>query len=238
MSTTAHAISISRLALTLAPCIIVFLILHRWSLGTRTALHATVRMIVQLIAIGYVLAYLFAAQHSAVVLVVLTVMLAASCWISLRPLRHKSASNYTAALIAIAAGGIPTLLLVTQGVLQSEPWHDARIMIPLAGMVFSNAMNTVSLAAERLEAELGRAVAFAEARYSALDAALIPTLNSMFAVGLVALPGMMTGQILSGVSPLIAVRYQIMVMLMVFGASGIAAATYLALRGNDRVRAG
>lgn len=58
---------------------------------------------------------------------------------------------------------------------------------------------------------------------------MIPVINSLFAVGLVSLPGMMTGQILSGVSPLIAVRYQIMVMCMVFGAAGISAALFLQL---------
>jgi putative ABC transport system permease protein len=96
-------------------------------------------------------------------------------------------------------------------------------------MIFASAMNTVSLAAERLEAEIGRGVARKEARRLAYSAALIPLLNILFAVGLVSLPGMMTGQILSGISPLIAVRYQIMVMCMLTGASGISAAIYLSL---------
>ncbi len=60
-----------------------------------------------------------------------------------------------------------------------------------------------------------------------MDAALIPQINALLAVGLVALPGMMTGQILSGVDPLVAVRYQIVVMCMIFGSSGVAAACYL-----------
>jgi len=62
-----------------------------------------------------------------------------------------------------------------------------------------------------------------------MQAALIPIINALFAVGLVSLPGMMTGQILSGVSPLVAVRYQIMVMAMIFEASGIATAVFLLL---------
>ena len=65
------------------------------------------------------------------------------------------------------------------------------------------------------------------ARGTALGAALIPITNAMLAVGLVSLPGMMTGQILSGVDPLLAVRYQIMVMCMVYAASGLAAAGFL-----------
>jgi putative ABC transport system permease protein len=100
-------------------------------------------------------------------------------------------------------------------------------MIPLAGMIFANSMNSVSLAAERLNAEIGRQETFEKARNIAYQASLIPIINSLFAVGLVSLPGMMTGQILSGVSPLIAVRYQIMVMAMIFGASGISVACFL-----------
>jgi putative ABC transport system permease protein len=62
---------------------------------------------------------------------------------------------------------------------------------------------------------------------------LIPITNSLFAVGLVSLPGMMTGQILSGVSPLVAAKYQIVVMSMLFGVSGMAAAIYLTLQNRE-----
>ena len=96
-------------------------------------------------------------------------------------------------------------------------------------MIFAGSMNTVSLAAERLQSEYDRGVSYLEARRIALQASMIPITNSLFAVGLVALPGMMTGQILSGVSPLIAAKYQIVVMTMLFGASGISAALYLVL---------
>ena len=91
-------------------------------------------------------------------------------------------------------------------------------------------MTAVSLAAERFRAESERGVDYAAARHTAFNAALIPMVNSLFAVGLVALPGMMTGQVLSGVSPLIAAKYQIVVMTMLFGATGITAACYLWFR--------
>ena len=94
-------------------------------------------------------------------------------------------------------------------------------------MIFANSMNAVSLAAERLFAEMERGVSFKEARKKALQAALIPITNSLFAVGLVSIPGMMTGQILSGVSPFIAARYQIMVMCMIFGSAGLSTALFL-----------
>ena len=100
-------------------------------------------------------------------------------------------------------------------------------------MIFANAMNTVSLAAERFEAEHGRGIDYPTARRVALDAALIPQINALLAVGLVSLPGMMTGQILSGVDPLVAARYQIMVMCMIFGSAGLAAVIYLLLQRPD-----
>ena len=134
-----------------------------------------------------------------------------------------------AALTAIVAGGVTTLVLITGGVLQLSPWYLPRYLIPLAGMIYANAMNGISLAGERLEAEVNREIVYEEARKTALQASLIPITNSLFAVGLVSLPGMMTGQILSGVSPLIAVRYQIMVMCMIFGAVGLSSAIFLIL---------
>jgi putative ABC transport system permease protein len=77
-------------------------------------------------------------------------------------------------------------------------------------------------------------VATHQTRHNALQAGLIPLLNSLLAVGLVSLPGMMTGQILSGIEPLIAARYQIVVMAMLFGSSGISAACYLWLATRAR----
>ncbi len=107
------------------------------------------------------------------------------------------------------------------------PWYAPRYLIPLAGMIFANAMNSVSIAAERYVSEFNSGLDHVEARRKAFEAALIPLINSLLAVGLVSLPGMMTGQVLAGISPLIAVRYQILVMCMLFGSSGIAVACYL-----------
>ena len=111
-----------------------------------------------------------------------------------------------------------------------QTWFEPSLVIPIAGMIFANSMNTVSLAAERFESEFKQEKDYIKARRIALDASLIPQINSLFAVGLVALPGMMTGQILSGVDPIIAVRYQIMVMWMTFESGGLASVLYLTLR--------
>tara|TARA_Y100001970_G_scaffold284187_1_gene401018 strand:- start:10310 stop:10798 length:489 start_codon:yes stop_codon:yes gene_type:complete len=150
-----------------------------------------------------------------------------SSWIALGTVSKDRLRLLKFAFIAIIAGGGLTLLLVTQFVLQLDPWYMPRYMIPIAGMIFASSMNGISLAAERLKAELERHINYEKARAIALKASLIPITNSLFAVGLVSLPGMMTGQILSGISPHIAVRYQIMVMCMIFSAVGLSTFLFL-----------
>lgn len=225
-------ISLQGLALGLLPVAAVIVIMLRWSAGAATAIYATGRMLIQLLLIGYVLVYIFEAERFAIIGAVLIVMLIAASWIAIRPVARKQTHVFRHALIAISIGGILVLALVTQVVIAVDPWFNPRYVVPLAGMVFAGAMNSVSLAAERFESEIGRDVSASEARRIALSAALIPIINSLFAVGVVALPGMMTGQILSGISPLIAAKYQIVVMSMLFGVSGLSAALYLKLQSR------
>ena len=183
--------------------------------------------------IGYFLGYIFEANSAWVVLAVVTVMVFVSSWIALRTSRIKRAVLYKKTLYSLILGGGTTFLLVTQTVLDLDPWYSPRYVIPLAGMIFASSMNSVSLAVERLTAEIERNVDYQQARTTALRTSLIPITNSLFAVGLVSLPGMMTGQILSGISPLVAARYQIMVMCMIFGSAGISSALFLKLVKPD-----
>lgn len=229
MSSSLQAISLSGLVWAFAPTLVVLVILYRWGLDTKSSLHAVTRMLVQLLLIGYVLLFIFETKHAGVIISVLGLMLVAASWIALRPVRHKQPHLYRNALIANLVGGGLTLGLTTQVVLEVQPWFLPRYVVPLAGMLFASSMNAVSLAAERYEAECGGGRPYADARNSAFQAALIPVTNSLFAVGIVSLPGMMTGQILSGVSPLIAAKYQIVIMCTIFGSAGISAAIYLRL---------
>jgi len=222
-------IPLTDLAIAFLPVAVVVLILYRWSLGSGFAIYALARMLLQLLAIGYVLTYIFEADQPWIVLAALTMMLGTASWIALRPLNVKGRSLYGKALVSIVLGGVSTLLLVTQVVLKIDPWFAPPKMIPLAGMIFATAMNTISIAAERFQAEKQGGAAYTDARATAIRAAIIPLVNSLLAVGLVSLPGMMTGQILSGVDPLIAARYQIVVMCMIFGSSGISSACFLTL---------
>jgi putative ABC transport system permease protein len=222
-------LSLAQLALAFVPVLITLGILWRWSFATGNAVYALGRMLLQLLLIGYVLAWIFGARDGVLILLVLAIMLLASSWIALGTVKAHRRVLLLSSIAAITIGGGLTLVLVTQVVLQMEPWYLPRYMIPLAGMVFANAMTAVSLAAERLYAELEHTSDWEKARLIAYQAAMIPVINSLFAVGLVSIPGMMTGQILSGVSPLIAARYQIMVMCMIFSAAGISTAIFLTL---------
>ena len=227
MSDTVQAIPLENLLFALVPTGVVLVILYRWSAGGPTTLHAVSRMGIQLALVGYVLTFLFGSGSNVVVVITLGVMVLTASWIALRPVAAIRPSLYSKALLAIGLGGVFTLVVITQGVLTTEPWHNATILIPLGGMIFAASMNAVSLSAERFQAEILRGALYRDARRIAMQAALIPQVNTLFAVGLVSLPGMMTGQILSGVPPLIAARYQIMVMCMLFGSAGISTAFFL-----------
>lgn len=232
MDSSIQSVTWSGVALAFVPAVIVIFVMYRWAAGARTAVYATLRMLVQLLLVGYVLVYILDTDRPALIIAVLAIMLAVASWIALRPLRKKQPRIYLDALGAISIAGLLTLALVSQIVIGVDPWFNPRYIVPLAGMIFAGAMNAVSLAAERLRAELDEGSPYPDARRTALTTALIPIVNSLFAVGLVSLPGMMTGQILSGVSPLVAVKYQIVVMAMLFGASGLSSVLYLVLAGR------
>jgi putative ABC transport system permease protein len=229
MNTSIYTISLFDLFWIMIPVAVVIVIYMRWTQDRSTLFYALFRMLIQLMLIGYVLTYIFDADSPYLVVSILCVMLIAAGIIAMRPLQKQHRSLYLYAFVSIFIGGVFTLLMVVFGVLDLNPWYEPRFLIPIAGMIFANSMNAVSISAERFESEMRRENSYIDARGTAYKAALIPIINALFAVGLVSLPGMMTGQILSGVDPLIAVRYQIMVMLMILGSAGISVAVYLML---------
>lgn len=229
MSESLPTIELARLALAFLPAFVLMCVMWRWSLKAGEALYANARMLIQLLAVGYVLTFIFETKQPLVIVGVVGLMISVAAWIALRPLAARGARVYFVALAALGLNGLLMLAIVTQLVLELPRFFEPRFVVPLAGMIFANSMNTLSLAAERFAAERERGAEYESARRVALGAALIPQVNALLAVGIVSLPGMMTGQILSGVDPMVAVRYQIMVMCMTFGSAGLAAATYLVL---------
>ena len=222
-----YAITLVDIGVAFIPVLVTLIIIFYWSNNIKSASIAVLRMLIQLLLIGYALDFIFNANNQWIIIAALCFMLIAASWIALGALPVKRSTLLGYSLAAIAVGGIFNLVLITQGVLHAEPWYQPAVVIPLAGMIFSNAMNSVSLAGERLYSELEHHDDYPRARSTAFQAALIPITNSLLAVGLVSLPGMMTGQILAGTSPLIAARYQIIVMCMIFSSAGISTALFL-----------
>lgn len=232
------------LVLALFLVLIVLAISYRERLGLeRELVIATGRTFLQLFAVGYFLVVLFAWDRWELVLVTLFLMLGAATWIAVGRLKHPLPGAHRIALVSLAAGSAITLAFVTEVVIGVDPWYDPRYLIPIGGMILGNAMTGASLAGERFQGELRARVdevetllalgfsgleAVRDLYRSAIRAAMIPTINAMLAVGIVQLPGMMTGQILSGTSPLIAVKYQALVMLMITCA--VALSSFLFLR--------
>ena len=236
-------------ALALAAALVLVAVgLARWErlgLARRFAVGA-VRATVQLVAVGYLLTGLFAADRWWLVLLALAAMLAAATHTAAsRPKLTGSATVsasrgalWQASGLALLLGAGLTLAYVDALVLRVRPWYNARYLVPLFGMILGNAMNGAALAAERLASELqlrrgeveawlalgaSPAQATAEAARQAMTAALLPAANALAVVGIVQLPGMMTGQILAGQSPLLAVRYQLVVVFMLAGATAATA---------------
>lgn len=230
---TLTIIELPQLAMAFIPVLIVLFIQFNWSLPQKRTLHALARMLVQLLLVGFFLSYIFESHSAWLVLALLIIMVLFSSWIALNNIEAPKLQLFKRAILAIALSGALTLFIITQGVLQLSPWYHAQTLIPLAGMVFASSMNSISLSGERFYAELANNMSYQQARNTAFQASMIPNVNALLAVGIVSLPGMMTGQILSGVSPFIAARYQIMVMCMIFASAGISSAYFLSLAKSD-----
>jgi putative ABC transport system permease protein len=201
------------------------------------------RMFIQLLVIGYVLHLIFALKTPLPVLLIMVVMIGFAVQTIGARVQAKMPHFYKVVGTAILFGCGGMTFFFCSLVIGLEPWYDPRYLIPLSGMIIGNSMTGASLAVERLAAEFrerrdeietalclgGNIQTVSETAVgSAFRAALIPSVNAMAAMGLVFLPGMMTGQILSGTEPLIAVKYQIAIMCVITGS--VSLTTFLILR--------
>lgn len=195
-----------------------------WSLAI-----ATGRTILQLLVVGYILAFIFALNNPWAVLAILAVMLTIAAVVA----RNRISKKYPG-LLPLVWGSILvstalTLCYTNLLVIQPPKWYEPQYLIPLAGIVLGNAMNGAAIAGERLVSTINASQleiethlslgatpqqAVTQYRKDAIRAGLIPTLNQMMVVGIVTLPGIITGQLLSGVNPLDAASYQILIMFM------------------------
>jgi len=223
-------IPLVNLLLGFLPVILLITVMKFWGLNALQSVYANFRMLIQLLLIGYVLTYIFETDQPIIVLFVVLFMILMSSWIALRPLQERGIKAFMIVVVSLGLSGLAVLLLISQLIVELPRWYEPSFIVPIAGMIFANSMNTVSLAGERFSIERQRDKNYHEARKIALETAMIPQINALLAVGLVSLPGMMTGQILSGIEPLTAARYQIMVMCMIFSTAGLSAVTYMSLK--------
>ncbi|QDF27654.1 ABC transporter permease [Halarcobacter anaerophilus] len=224
-----QSISFYNLCITLIPLIIVWYYYKKWTNNSKEIIVSTLRMVIQLLLIGYLLIFIFENKHIYLGIFIVGFMIVVSSFITIRNTKEKTKKHFFEIFLSIMIAGVVNLIVIML-VLDLEYNYEPRYIIPLAGMVFANTMNALSLAIERFEKEILRAESFEKAREISFKACLIPQVNAFLAVGLVSLPGMMTGQILSGIDPLIAVRYQIMIMTMTLSSAGLSSIIYFTLK--------
>jgi len=219
--------------IALASSLIIIVIVLSWRLRlqlTKTLLMAAVRTVVQLSFIGLILAWIFAREQWYEVLVILTIMtLIAGSAAKNRVKRHYK-GLFTDTLLAVSASAILVTAIAIVMILQVQPWYTPQFIIPILGLILGNSLTAISLTSNqlieafheqqgRIEMMLSLSARPFEAVHEPIRSAIIngmtPTLNSMLVVGIVSLPGMMTGQILAGADPTQAVRYQIVTMFLI-----------------------
>ena len=218
------ALSLGMIGLTIA--------LSLWQkLGLEKQLaYGAIRSLLQLIVIGYVLDLVFAIDNWLAVVAILGIMITIASIVARNRIDKKLQGLLPVVFLSLLASSAFTLGYVILLIVQPSKWYEPQYVIPLAGMLFGNAMNGASLAGDRLvnaikqnrlEIEthlcLGATPKQAIVSYQreAIRTGLIPTLNNMVVMGLVSLPGMFTGQVLAGSNPRDAASYQILILFAI-----------------------
>lgn len=223
-------LNIIQFSLVYVLLVVVLLIMKKSRINqTRLLLLASMRMTVQLVLAGLVLTYIFENPHPLFVVVYIVAMVAFSIRRVLSKNPGLNRDFKLAVSASLAFSGLAVLIYFVTVVVQTSVFNP-QYTIPLAGMIIGNAMTGVSLALKtftenvksqrpKIEAllNLGATPRDILLPYvnNAIETALLPTMNSMLGMGIVSLPGMMTGQILSGTLPMTAIMYQIAIMIAI-----------------------
>jgi putative ABC transport system permease protein len=188
------------------------------------------RSLLQLMVVGYILAFVFALKNIGIVSLILLVMLTIAAIVTRNRIGKKIQGLLPVVWLSLFISSALTLSYTIAVIIQPETWYEPQYVIPLMGMLLGNAMNSAAVSGERLvstinsnylaiETHLSLGATPKQAiesyRQEAIRAGLIPTLNQMMVVGLVSLPGMFTGQVLAGIDPLNAASYQILILFAI-----------------------
>ncbi|HET7578790.1 MAG TPA: iron export ABC transporter permease subunit FetB [Bacillales bacterium] len=216
--------------------VLLLLVLVKWRKIPREKeiLISSIRMTIQLVIVGFILTYIFAHPNVWVSMLVVALMETFAIYNIYRRVKlDLSARLKKIIAFSMAVGTLVSLLYFDFVVIQFSPWFDPRYFIPIGGMVIGNSMTGITLGVNSLVEGMKTQRKTVEAALMlgatpkaacrrivnhAFDTAILPTINSMVGMGIVFLPGMMTGQIISGTSPLTAIEYQIAIMLGIAGA--------------------
>ena len=210
---------------------------------------ASVRMIVQLLLIGYVLQWLFTLSNPWLVIAIALLMAGVAGMSAVNRTSRRFPGIYWRSLLSVLVASFLITNLSVTGIVQVQPWYNPQYLIPMLGMILGNTLTGISLGLDRfmeglvtnrnaIETLLALGANRWEASHqeikNAVRTGMIPTINSMMVMGLVSLPGMMTGQILAGANPLDAVRYQIIITFAIasgsaLGTLGVVLLAWLAL---------
>ena len=239
MEITTGAIQLTALDLTIAAALVLVAglvsVSLRLGLAKRLA-WAAARTAIQLLLVGYVLKFVFGLGTFLAVAGMALVMISAASRAAVQRSSRTFGGATWNAFLTLTICSLMTTLSVTGLVISVEPWFQPRYFIPLLGMVLGNGLTGISLCLDSLleslaerrgevEMELAHGASRWEAARTPLRSAvrrgMIPVINSMMVVGIVSLPGMMTGQILAGADPLQAVKYQVVIMFMIAGATSL-----------------
>ena len=202
----------------------------------RTLLVASARMVVQLLLVGFILQSVFELKTPLPVLGIGLVMSALAGIAAVHRTKRRFAGVYWDSVLTVLGAAFLVTGAAVLGILDVSPWYEPQYTIPLLGMVLGNILSGVSLGLDRfmegvvrdaniIESDLALGATRWEAAHPLLNDSLrtgmIPTINSMMVMGVVSLPGMMTGQLLAGAAPTDAVRYQIVIMFMIAAATAL-----------------
>ncbi|MCE1245931.1 MAG: iron export ABC transporter permease subunit FetB [Firmicutes bacterium] len=207
---------------------------------------ATVRCFFQLMAVGYVLRAVFKSDKWYFVVILVVTMITVAGFDAARR-EKKTPGAFLIAVVSITAGSIIVMGIIASLILKVDCWYNPQYIVPIMGMLIGNSMNGASILFNRLYSEIKSNRDKIEARLSlgatpkqalgesvaaAIKAAMIPVINNTMVVGIVSLPGMMTGQIIAGADPADSVRYQIVIMYMLPAAVSITTWISARMAGN------
>ena len=199
---------------------------------------AAFRAVVQLLLIGLVLQWIFALSQWYLVAALLIIMTLIAGLSAAGRSSHRYPGIHIDSIISVWASSWAVTAIAIFAIIEVEPWYRPQYTIPILGMILGNALSGISLVLDRLTQELvskrdqvegllvlgaSRWEAAQPAIRQAVRAAMIPTINSMMIVGIVSLPGMMTGQLLAGVDPTQTVKYQIAIIFLIASSTALAA---------------